>query len=165
MKKSFIIGSIVIVLAIAGFFALNSYIYNEKQATIVTDHENAEDSIEEEQTTLDAMTLGMKTWVWQRALYNDGREILPTRPDVFTLTFADDGSFSVTTDCNSAGGTYTVSDNVIALTDVFSTMMYCEGSQETEYLSLLRDAQTFHFMSEGELIFDLKYDSGTVTFK
>ncbi len=291
MKKSLIIGSVVIVLAVLGFFVLNSYVYNEKQVPTVTDYKNAEYLIDGKLTTLGnetrhfgnelftdlnsdgrddvvflvthepggsgtffyvvaalntengyvgsdgyllgdriapqttevsrnpdhenvivvnyaergpaepmttqpsfgksaylkldtqsmqwgiveldfpgeadsgRMTLGMKTWVWQRALYNDGREIVPTRPDAFTITFASDGAFSVTTDCNNAGGTYKVNDNLITFSDIFSTLMYCEGSQETEFMNLLRDIQTFHFTSKGELVLDLKYDSGTVVFR
>ncbi len=112
-----------------------------------------------------SMTLGMKTWVWQSALYNDGREILPTKNGVFTLTFADDNTFSVTTDCNSAGGTYLISENSLTFSDIFSTEMYCENSQEAEFLKLLINTNMYHFTSRGELIFDLKFDSGTAIFR
>lgn len=111
------------------------------------------------------MSLGMKTWIWQGALYNDGREIIPAQPSIFTLTFTDDTSFSVTTDCNSAGGAYTVSENILTFKDVYATKMYCEGSQEAEFLKLLEHTNMYHFTTRGELIFDLKYDSGTVTFR
>lgn len=111
------------------------------------------------------MTLGMKTWVWLSALYNDGREILPRRPGVFTLTFEEDGRFSLTTDCNSMGGSYTADDGSISFADIVSTRMFCEGSQEGEFAGLLTDASGYHFTSRGELILDLKFDSGTVTFR
>ena len=112
-----------------------------------------------------SMTLGMKTWAWQSALYNDGREILPAKDGVFTLTFEDDNTFSVTTDCNSAGGTYQTSENSLTFSDIFSTEMYCENSQEAEFLKLFMDTNMYHFNSRGELIFDLKCDSGAVTFR
>lgn len=112
-----------------------------------------------------SMTLGMKTWVWQSALYNDGREILPTKNGVFTLTFADDNTFSVTTDCNSAGGNYLISENLLTFSDIFSTEMYCENSQEAEFLKLLMNTNMYHFTSRGELVFDLKFDSGTAIFQ
>jgi len=119
------------------------------------------------------MTLGMKTWVWQQALYNDGREIVPreitifttTLTDVFTITFNDDNSFSATTDCNSIGGTYSISDDLLTFSDIFSTLMYCEDAQEAEFTSLLENTSSYSFTNHGELIFELKYDSGTVTFR
>jgi heat shock protein HslJ len=140
-----------------------------KSAYLKLDVDSAQWGIVEPDFTGEAdpnrMTLGMKTWVWMHALYNDGREIVPANPKSFTITFAPDGAFSVTTDCNNAGGAYAVSDNMITLTDIFSTLMYCEGSQEAEFLGLLRDTQAFHFTSKGELLLDLKYDSGTVVFQ
>lgn len=111
------------------------------------------------------MTLGMKTWVWQRALYNDGRELLPAQTDAFTLAFADDGTVSITTDCNSAGGAYTVDGDTLQFADLYSTLMYCDGSQEAEFLALMRDVRSFHFIGRGELVLSLLYDSGTVTFR
>ena len=111
------------------------------------------------------MTLTMTTWRWQSALYNDGREIRPATPDTFTLTFKNDGTFSATTDCNNAGGSYTANDGSISFTDIFSTLMYCEGSQESEFIQLLTNTSGYLFTSRGELILDLKFDSGSVVFR
>jgi heat shock protein HslJ len=111
------------------------------------------------------MSLGMKTWVWQSASYNDGREVVPQVPDAFSLTFSDDGSFRVTTDCNSAGGSYAVAGETLSLGDMFSTKMYCEGAQEEMFLALLRDVVSYHFTGTGELVLGLKFDSGTVTLR
>jgi heat shock protein HslJ len=111
------------------------------------------------------MTLGMKTWVWQSASYNDGREISPKNTNAFTITFTDDATFSAATDCNSVGGKYTISDQTIIFTDIFSTLMYCENSQEAVFVQLLENTTSFFFTNRGELIFELKYDSGTATFR
>lgn len=111
------------------------------------------------------MTLDMKTWVWQKAEYNDDRTAAPSTPDVFTLAFSNDGSVAIRTDCNSAGGDYTAEGGNITFTGIYATLMYCEGSQEAEFLELLGDTATFHFTSRGELVFGLKYDGGTVTFR
>ena len=112
-----------------------------------------------------AMSLTMKPWVWQQALYNDGREIRPLRPDLFTITFMSDKTVSVGTDCNSAGANYELNDNQITFSSFRSTMMYCENSQEAEFLKLLENTQSYHFSNRGELILDLKFDSGTVMFR
>jgi heat shock protein HslJ len=111
------------------------------------------------------MTLTQKPWVWIGALYNDGREILPREVQSFTLTFSPTGTFTATTDCNGVGGKYTADAGRIAFTDMMSTLMYCEGSQESTFTELLVNTSGYHFTSRGELILDLKFDSGTVTFR
>lgn len=111
------------------------------------------------------MTLGMKKWIWIDALYNDGTKIVPKEADKFSLTFSSDGKFSATTDCNSMSGQYTTNQSAISLGNIASTKMYCEGSQEADFLKLLNQASSYHFTSKGELVFDLKYDSGIVIFR
>lgn len=111
------------------------------------------------------MTLGMQTWTWVSALYNDGREIKPIKATAFTISFGD-GEFTATTDCNQMGGTYTTSaGGKIAFADIFSTKMFCQGSQEMEFSQLLTNSSGYHFTSKGELILDLKFDSGSVVFR
>jgi hypothetical protein len=43
--------------------------------------------------------------------------------------------------------------------------MYCEGSQEADFSKSLMKASSYHFTTRGELVFDLKYDSGIMMFK
>jgi len=110
------------------------------------------------------MSLTMKSWQWVNTSFADGRTLTP-KSDAFAVTFAADGRFSVKTDCNSMGGSYAVGGgNTLALSDMFSTKMYCEGSQETEFAQLLSDAQSFEFTSKGELRLMLKA-GGVVIFK
>lgn len=111
-----------------------------------------------------AMTLGMQTWRWTEALYNDGREVVPPE-GVFTLKFEDDGTFTTTTDCNSVGGTYVAEGSQLSFPEIMSTKMFCEQSQEVVFVTLLRDTAGYHFTSKGELILDLKFDSGSVIFR
>lgn len=111
------------------------------------------------------MNLFMKTWIWEKTLLNNSTAIIPKQSGKFTVTFKSDGTFSATTDCNGLGGNYTVAKNTIAFSDMISTLMYCDGSQETEFQQFLRDAAGYHFTSKGELVLDLKFDSGSVIFK
>lgn len=110
------------------------------------------------------MTLNMKTWVWISTLYGNNKTVMPKKPQVFTLTFKKDGSFSATTDCNSVGGKYAVKGSTITFSQMMSTLMYCDGSQEGDFNAMLRAVQTYHFTTKGELIFDLKLDTGSVIF-
>ena len=111
------------------------------------------------------MKLNMKEWYWQKTTYNNGSEITPRDPKRFALTFKDSKTFSAHTDCNGVGGEYTLSGNKISFVRMMSTMMYCEGSQEGDFAKSLGEVSSYHFTSKGELIFDLKYDSGVMIFK
>jgi heat shock protein HslJ len=112
------------------------------------------------------MTLQMKPWTWIEARYNDGRTITPAQRDKFTLAFSTDTTFSATTDCNNVRGGYSVSEGKIAFGEnMVSTRKYCAGSQEQAFTTLLRQAQRYHFTSKGELVLDLKFDSGSVVFR
>lgn len=111
------------------------------------------------------MTLGMKEWVWQKAEYNDGRTIAPNRAGAFTLTFLASGDVEVKTDCNHVGGGYSTDGSLLTFGALRTTLMYCEGSQEAEFGQLLADTSSFHFTNRGELVLDLKNDSGTATFR
>ena len=109
------------------------------------------------------MTLTMQPWTWIKKINNDDLEIVPTRSDLFKLTFMEDGTFSATTDCNSVSGSYEALDDTIIFEHVVATLMFCADSNEADFMSVLNDAVGYHFTSKGELILDLK--SGTATFR
>lgn len=111
------------------------------------------------------MSLDMKTWTWVSASYNDGREIQPLSNKAFTLTFSNDGTVTATTDCNSMSGNYTIDNDVIVFSEMRSTKMYCENSQESEFASLLEQTESYHFTSRGELVLNLTSDSGYAVFR
>lgn len=111
------------------------------------------------------MTLGMKSWVWIKTLYNNDTVITPTKEGVFTLTLQDDGTFSATTDCNSMSGKYTADDHAISFGPIASTKKYCAGSQEGDFASFLEHAAGYLFTSRGELVIELTFDSGSVIFR
>lgn len=111
------------------------------------------------------MTLYMKTWDWVSTAYNDDTQIKPQAAKKFTLTLKKDGTFSATTDCNNVGGEYSLNGKQISFDKIFSTMMYCEDSQESNFTKMLGEVNGYFFTSKGELIFDLKLDSGTSVFK
>lgn len=111
------------------------------------------------------MSLEMKPWVWISTLYNDERTVTPKKAGAFTITFKTDGTFFATTDCNGLSGKYAREEGRITFGPIASTLMFCEDSQEKVFSELIRDTSAFHFTSKGELIFDLKFDSGNVTFR
>ncbi len=110
------------------------------------------------------MSLGIKKWVWIYSIQNDDIEVRPKAVGKFTLTFGTDGKFSATTDCNSMGGSYVAGTSTITFSNIFSTKMFCEGSEESKFASFLEDTESYKFTSKGELVFDLKFDEGAVVF-
>jgi heat shock protein HslJ len=111
------------------------------------------------------MTLGMKTWTWISTTYNNDTKIEPRDSTKFTLVFKADKTFSATTDCNSVRGKYVVNENRISFGDVIAAGKFCEGSQESDFVKMLGAVNSYFFTSRGELVFDLKFDSGSMIFR
>ena len=111
------------------------------------------------------MTLGMHTWTWIETAYNNDTVVQPDEEDAFTLTFADRRVHG-TTDCNGFNGAYTADERKIQFDDKMAmTMMYCEGSQEAEFVKMLLEVRSYLFTYEGELILEIKFDSGIMKFR
>lgn len=113
----------------------------------------------------DSMELGMKTWVWIRAV-DGGNEIVPRQAEAFTVTFAGDGTFSATTDCNRVRGGYTAQERELTFADnMAATRMFCADSQESIFTALLARTATYTFTSRGELVLQLAGAAGSMTFR
>ena len=111
-----------------------------------------------------AMELGMKTWVWVRAV-DGGNEVAPRQADAFTLTF-EGGTFSATTDCNRVRGGYTTQGSELTFAEAMAaTRMFCADSQESVFIELLRRTASYSFTSRGELVLQLADDGGSATFR
>jgi heat shock protein HslJ len=105
------------------------------------------------------------TWVWQNTKMNDGTVIVPAKKDAFSLVFTSEKTVSGTTDCNSFNGTYqTGENNSLTFGPLASTKMFCEGSQETEFLSRLQNVAQYMYLPTGDLVLLIKFDSGSMTF-
>ena len=111
------------------------------------------------------MRLNMKDWNWISTTSADGAVTSPKTEKQFTLTFKNDNSFSARTDCNGIGGSYQAKGDTIAFTDMMSTLMFCEGSQENEFSKNLSEAERYHFTSKGELVLILQSGSGEMVFR
>jgi len=110
------------------------------------------------------MTLGMKTWAWIRAVDANGLETVPRNAGVFSITLGPDRVFAAGTDCNRVSGGYAIDGPLISFGDMAATQMYCEGSQESEFIALLGAAERYEFTSRGELVLRLR-GGGSTTFR
>ena len=157
MYKTLVTALLAVAVLIGGYYAFAAYRYD-----VTPPAEEVQEPVTEGPGF---MSLHMKTWRWVGAHYNDGRSVTPKGAKPFTLTFEDGNRFTATTDCNSVGGSYASQDGTIAFTEISSTKMYCEGSQESEFITLLRDTSAYHFTDDAKLVFDLKFDSGSAVFE
>jgi len=107
-----------------------------------------------------------REWTWVSTVMNDGSNMIPRIPDAFRITFLEDGSFSGTTDCNSFFGQVTIENNKLVFGPIGATKMYCEGSQEAEFLKSLAEVESFMINAqENQLVFFMKFDSGSITLE
>lgn len=111
-----------------------------------------------------AEELASSIWVWQETIMSNGDETTPNNTDTFTLDFSLDGSVSGTTDCNSFNGSYQLNETEISFGDMTMTRMYCEGSQEQEFIDMVTRSNSIYFDENGDLALLLPYDSGSVIF-
>ena len=111
------------------------------------------------------MTLGMKSWTWVTTNYSNDKTVTPIKSKTFTIAFKNDGTFAATTDCNSIAGKYSVDGQKINFSDTLSTLMFCQGSQEGDFSKMLDQVDSYSFNSKGQLILDLKLDSGSAIFQ
>lgn len=112
------------------------------------------------------MTLQMHPWTWIRTVFNNDTTTKPKEAGIFTLSFTEDGRVLGTSDCNSFHGTVTVEKHKIRIGEnIAMTRKFCAGSQEMEFIGMLQSVSSFIFTSRGQLIMELKYDSGLMFFQ
>jgi heat shock protein HslJ len=104
-----------------------------------------------------------KTWTWVKTTKGTTTTSTPKKEKAFTVTFTQTGSLQGTTDCNKFLGTYTSSSNKISLSQLGSTKMYCEGSQENEFTATLQKITSYSIDNENNLV--LTTASGTMVFR
>jgi len=109
--------------------------------------------------------LTSKRWTWVNTKMSDGTVVTPSKEGAFTSTFETDLSLLATTDCNSGHGSYVVgTDNSMAISQMATTMMFCEGSNEQIFYRDLGNVGSYK-ISDGQLWLMLKKDSGTMIFQ
>lgn len=102
-------------------------------------------------------------WIWVETVMSDGAKTQADEKQSFSLRFDQDGRVAVATDCNNGMGAYALSQaNGLEFGPLASTMMFCQGSQETVFFGQL--SQVDSYLLEGDrLHLLLKADSGTMT--
>ncbi len=101
------------------------------------------------------------SWVWTISTVGGVSTAAPAGGK-FVLSFGEDNRVNSTTDCNGVGGSYTLGvNNTISFGQFMSTMMFCEGSHESEYSAQLM--KTNSYVIDGSTL-RLTNASGTMVF-
>jgi heat shock protein HslJ len=102
-------------------------------------------------------------WVWRYTESTDGKQLQAPVGDKFVLTLKKDKTLSSTTDCNSLHGSYTISKDILIFSSLLSTLMFCENSQESDYVGKL--AETMAYEIKGNYLhLILAKNGGTLVF-
>ena len=103
-------------------------------------------------------------WTWTKTISAGSVAVTPNKSKAFVLKFTPDGKVTSTTDCNSLGGNYQLaSDGILKITNMISTLMYCQNSQESVYTTALGTTASGVINAQGNLVLTLS-DGGSMIF-
>lgn len=104
------------------------------------------------------------SWRWLRTENATGTVITqPLRSKPFILSFADGDSMGSQTDCNSIAGSYVHEGAALSFGPPVSTKMFCEESQEVEYMNQLNQV-TGHAILNNMLLLSMNENAGIMYF-
>ncbi|HAS84581.1 MAG TPA: hypothetical protein DCS23_00695 [Candidatus Yonathbacteria bacterium] len=106
-----------------------------------------------------------KTWTWVSTTYSDGTIVKPVDSKMFALILNSDQTFFASTDCNNISGKYTTDEYKVSFEQIASTLMYCDASQEKDFIKSLQEAVEYKFNSSGEFTLLLKDNGGVAVFR
>jgi heat shock protein HslJ len=102
-------------------------------------------------------------WQWTAFASPTGQYDVET-PGSYLLTFHENGTVDIQSDCNTASGTYSLDAIRISITIGPTTLAACPaGSRSEEFLKDLRNV-VIYFYQPGELFLTLAADGGTMRF-
>lgn len=106
-----------------------------------------------------------RKWQWLQTQMSDDKLVAPRQVEAFTLVLREDGVVMGTSDCNRFSGAYRSTGNKLSFGNMAATRMYCENSQEADFLKQLGAVDSYFIDGEGRLVLQLKFDSGSMLFR
>ena len=156
------ITALVLISTISIFVIMNDnnkVEFNEQQndTTILNDESDLNDESElNEDVAEDSFGLENVIWSWEKTVYeNDDTNIVkPFETGVFSITFEDQNVYG-STDCNNFMGSYELDENKISFGPLAMTLMYCEGSQESDFMNMINSVDSAALNNEELLLYSL----------
>lgn len=105
-------------------------------------------------------------WQWTEVSQNALLDpILVPEPGKYTVIFNPNGLVSVQADCNSAGGTYILENNLLTINLGAQTLSFCgDESLDQQFLSLLGKSKEVG-LADGRLLLALSEEAGEMGFQ
>lgn len=134
---------------------------NDSQGEIVDNGEDVDQDIVKVETPL-----LNNNWLWTETVKDD-ETVEPKQEEAFVIMFHEDMKVNGTTDCNNYFGDYQASEeNELSFGPLATTLMYCEDSQEGDFVKDLSEVESYNVSEDGEtLSLGLKDDAGTMKFE
>lgn len=104
-----------------------------------------------------------ETWTWVKTDGENDIVVTPKNISAFTITLNATGTINGTTDCNNFFGTYKLETNELTFGPLGATKMFCENSQENDFMNILQKVTEYSISEDNNLI--LKSASGTMMFR
>jgi heat shock protein HslJ len=103
-------------------------------------------------------------WQWQGSFYNNDTQVKPDIARSYTIRFEPDGLIRVRADCNQVTGHYQIVKHRLVIQLQQSNLAVCPpGTKDSIYTKDLQAVQGYLF-DKGDLILELKYDTGGMRF-
>lgn len=154
-KNEFLIKSAFGVLALFVLVTLSACTMNNdtnevKPANDSQNNTMNDDNLDQDNERIDS-PLTKNNWLWTESVKNQVI-IEPKQKEAFVIMFNEDMSVNGTTDCNNYFGDYKLDEQKLSFGPLASTMMYCEDSQEAEFIQSLGEVSSYAFTEDGEYL-------------
>ncbi len=130
----------------------------------VNDEEDMNDEeMEYESVSLD--DISEIEWQWSGLIETEpaSQSVVP-HPESYTISFAQDGTYSIKADCNVGSGSYTLEGNELTLAPGPMTLAYCgPDSLDNQYLSLLNNVTNIS-MDNNQLVLGIGETGDRILF-
>ncbi len=83
------------------------------------------------------------TWYWINATFADGTVLTPNKELVYGLQFESNGDINILSDCNNIAGRYSTKNKSLQISELVTTLKFCENTQETEFMQLVEKVQSY----------------------
>lgn len=112
----------------------------------------------------DAESLTGQSWQWI-SFTSPVEQVEIKSPELYQVTFQEDGTISVTADCNQASLGYSDEDGALTVETGPMTLALCgPDSRSEQFVTYLSNAARYFFQN-GSLFIDLFADGGTLEFQ
>ncbi len=138
-----------------------TYTFEGEDGLVMTHEDGTVDTFRA--ATPKAPSLTGQKWQWLGTVTGEG-PIYVADSTRYLVEFMDDGTATITADCNTVLADFTAEDGALTITPGPTTLVACEGDSQGDLLVQQLSAAALYFFQDGDLYIDQFADSGTMRF-